>query len=154
MLLIKAGEKLILFGQQPQKHEIGKLLNGVHRVVHPTGPKDVHELVHLLAKAGRVEVGSVRHAFPFCSAGVPTRDGSNTSVVLNEYAGEDTRATTRADEFRSDRANPPNGLLTRRARDCPAHRATSVHSSRGSLAGKEFMARPHSKQTDVGHDRR
>ena len=25
---------------------------------------------------------------------------------------------------------------------------------RGSLAGKEFMARPHSKQTDAGHDRR
>lgn len=63
MLLIKAGEQFILFSAQPQKDEVGKLLDGVHRVVHPTGPKDVHELVHLLTKAGRVEVARYKVRF-------------------------------------------------------------------------------------------
>ncbi len=36
---------------QPQEEEIRELLNGVHGIVDSTGPKDVHELVNLLAKS-------------------------------------------------------------------------------------------------------
>ena len=39
--------------------QIGKLLDGVHRVVHAARPQDVHELVDFLAQAGGKKIGAV-----------------------------------------------------------------------------------------------
>jgi hypothetical protein len=56
ILLVEAGEGLVLLGEQAKEEQIGNLLDGVHRVVHATGIQDVHELLHLLAEAGGEEV--------------------------------------------------------------------------------------------------
>jgi type I restriction enzyme R subunit len=51
VFLIERSKNLVLFGEQAEKKQIGNLLNRIHRVVHSTGPQDVHELIHLLAQA-------------------------------------------------------------------------------------------------------
>jgi hypothetical protein len=58
---VEGRERLVLLGKQAEKEQVGTLLDGIHRVVHPAGPEDIHEPIYLLAEAGREEVGRRGH---------------------------------------------------------------------------------------------
>ena len=112
----RAASWFVALGEQAQEEEVGDLLDGVHRVVDPAGPKDVHELIDLLTKAGGEKVRTV----------------GGTHLSLLQFTSHDCRTSADcADASKTASRSSNRGALQ------AAERVELTCGEQGHVAGQE-----------------